>query len=164
MKRARVAGRAKATKTMEARNEALKPGMAASNTTWTSQERKALLKAVEAHGKRAWQKVADAVGSRDASQCEHQYKDLKRAKRLDPIFETTLLRAKIFSGFTNKAFDKCVALVDGKRITTVGQLAALKLNDIEYLKKLTKCKLPGQAVNMASGWKEKAAAALAFWK
>ena len=66
----------KRKKTMDDRNAALAPGMAASMAPWTSPERKALLKAVEARGKvppaDAWQPIADAVGSRTAKQCKQQ--------------------------------------------------------------------------------------------
>ena len=93
---------------------------------------------------------------------------MKRAKRLEPISETTPLREKIFTGFGKpavKKFAKCVAEIDGKRITTVGQLAKLDLvDDIEYLMKLTGMKYPSDAVKQAGPWIEKAAEALAFWK
>ena len=170
MKRARVAGRAKATKTMEARNEALEPGMAASMAPWLTLERRKLLDAVEAHGKKAWQRVADDVGSRTAAQCESQYKYLKKLGRLDPISEDTPLRAGIFPGFGKPAFekfDKCVAKIDGKRITTVGQLAELPVDNIgptlSYLKELTGF-TDNTAFKKALAWKEMAVEALAFWK
>ena len=166
MKRARVAGRAKATKTMEARNEALEPGMAASMAPWLTLERRKLLDAVEAHGKKAWQRVADDVGSRTATQCERQYRNMKKAGLLEPISEDTPLRKGIFMGFGKpafKKFNKCVAEIDGKRITTVGQLAKLPLGDLAYLRKLTGHP-PVAAVRMAKPWKEKAAEAIAFWK
>ena len=170
MKRARVAGRAKATKTMEARNEALEPGMAASMAPWLTLERRKLLDAVEAHGKNAWQRVADAVGSRTAKQCKEQYRDLKKAGRLDRISEDTPLRAGIFPGFGKPAFnkfDKCVAKIDGKRITTVGQLAKLPVDNygpnLSYLKELTGLK-DNAAFKKALAWKAMAAAALAFWQ
>ena len=151
---------------MEARNAALEPGMAASMAPWLTLERRKLLDAVEAHGKRAWQRVADDVGSRTATQCEQQYRDMKKAGRLEPISETTPLRPLIFGGFTNKAYDKfakCKAKINGQRITTVGQLAALDLGDIEYLKKLTGG-APSKAVRMAEPWKAKAIEAIAFWR
>ena len=133
---------------------------------WSSDEFKKLLKAVEACGKR-WKAVAAAVGSRTATQCEQQYRNLKKAKRLDPISEDTPLREGIFTGFGKPAFKKfaeCVAEIDGKRITTVGQLAKLDLvDDIEYLMKLTGYP-SGAAVKQAGPWIEKAAEALAFWK
>ena len=159
----------KRKKTMDDRNAALAPGMAASMAPWLTLERRKLIDAVEAHGKKAWQRVADDVGSRTAMQCEQQYRDLKKAGRLEPISEGTLLRALIFRGFTNKAFDKCVAEIDGKRITTVGQLAALDLDISKpenkiYLMKLTGKKGPSPAVDMAAPWKAKAIEALAFWK
>ena len=168
MKRARVAGRAKATKTMEARNEALEPGMAASMAPWLTLERRKLLDAVEAHGKKAWQRVADDVGSRTATQCERQYRNMKKAGLLEPISEDTPLRKGIFMGFGKpafKKFNKCVAEIDGKRITTVGQLAKLDLvDDIEYLTTLTGYPFPSEAKKQAGPWIEKAVEALAFWK
>ena len=163
----------KRLKTVETYNENLAPGMAASGDTWASDEMKKLLKAVEANGSvprgRGWQPVAAAVGSRSADQCRAQYKYLKKVKRLDPISEDTPLRAKIFPGFHARAFDKCVAEIDGKRITTVGQLAALDLDISKpenkiYLMKLTGKKGPSPAVDMAAPWKAKAIEALAFWK
>ena len=154
-------------KTMDDRNAALAPGMAASMEPWTSRERRKLLDAVEAHGKNAWQRVADDVGSRTAAQCECQYAFLKRVKRLEPISEDTPLREGIFKGFGKpalKKFAKCVAEINGERITTVGQLAALDLvDDIEYLMKLTGFKSFG-AAEQAGPWIAKAAEALAFWK
>ena len=142
--------------------------MAASMEPWTSPERRKLLDAYDAYGDN-WEDVAFAVGSRDAIQCKSQYRFLKRAKRLDPISEDTPLRAKIFPGFHARAFDKCVAEIDGKRITTVGQLAALDLDVSKpenkiYLMKLTGKKGPSPAVDMAAPWKAKAIEALAFWK
>ena len=153
-------------KTIQARNAALEPGMAASMEPWTSPEWRELLDAVEAHGKKAWQRVADDVGSRTAAQCESQYAFLKRVKRLEPISEDTPLREGIFKGFGKpavKKFAECVAEIDGKRITTVGQLAKLPLGDLAYLRKLTGHP-PVAAVRMAKPWKEKAAEAIAFWK
>ena len=152
----------KRQKTMKELNAALAPGMAASMEHWSSKERRKLLDAYDAYGDK-WKDVAAAVGSRTWRQCKRQYADLKRAKRLDPISEDTPLRAKIFPGFHASAFDKCVAEIDGKRITTVGQLAALDLGDIEYLKKLTGY-APSVAVPTATKWKAKAEEALAFWQ
>ena len=166
MKRARVAGRAKATETARTYNENLEPGMAASMEPWTSRERRKLLDAYDAYGDR-WKDVATAVGSRTAKQCEEQYRNLKKAKRLDPISEDTPLREKIFTGFGKPAFKKfaeCVAEIDGKRITTVGQLAKLDLvDDIEYLMKLTGYP-PRAAVKQAGPWIEKAVEELAVWQ
>ena len=151
---------------MKARNRNLELGMAASMEPWTSPERRKLLDAYDAYGDN-WEDVAFAVGSRDAIQCKSQYRFLKRAKRLDPISEDTPLREGIFKGFGKpalKKFAKCVAEIDGKRITTVGQLAKLDLvDDIEYLTTLTGYP-PSIAVRQAGPWIEKAAEALAFWK
>ena len=119
MKRARVAGRAK----MKARNEALEPGMAASMAPWYSDERRKLLDAVEAHGKRAWQKVADAVGSRTAIQCMHQYRDLKKAGRLDRISEDTPLSEKKLKGLYQAAITKCAK--NATRMARVGSRGPL---------------------------------------
>ena len=170
VKQNRGAGRVKALETMKARNEALEPGMAASMEPWTSPEWRELLDAVEAHGMKAWQRVADAVGSRTAKQCKEQYRDLKKAGRLDRISEDTPLRAGIFPGFGKPAFnkfDKCVAKIDGKRITTVGQLAELPVDNIgptlSYLKELTGF-TDNTAFKKALAWKEMAVEALAFWK
>ena len=165
VKQNRGAGRVKALETMKARNEALEPGMAASMAPWTSPERRKLLDAYDVYGNK-WKDVAAAVGSRTWLQCKNQYTDLKKAKRLDPISEDTPLRAGIFPHFGKPAFekfDKCVAKIDGKRITTVGQLAKLPLGDLAYLRKLTGHP-PVAAVRMAKPWKEKAAEAIAFWK
>ena len=141
--------------------------MAASGDTWSSDELKKLLKAREAHGKR-WKDVADAVGSRNAKQCELTYNRLKKAKRLEPITEDTPLREKVFPGFGKpalKKFAECVAEINGERITTVGQLAKLDLvDDIEYIIILTGRKGPRDAIKQAGPWIEKAAEALAFWK
>ena len=155
----------KRKKTMQAKNEALEPGMAASLAPWDSAERRKLLDAVEAHNKR-WKDVAAAVGSRTATQCEQQYRNLKKAKRLDPISEETPLREGIFTGFGKPAFKKfakCVAEIDGKRITTVGQLAKLPLDNLAYLEELTGY-VGKMAVGQAAPWKEKAAEAIEFWK
>ena len=159
----------KRKKTMDDRNAALAPGMAASMAPWLTLERRKLLDAVEAHGKRAWQKVADAVGSRTAIQCMHQYRDLKKAGRLDRISEDTPLSEKKLKGLYQAAITKCAKNIDGKRITTVGQLAALDLDISKpenkiYLMKLTGKKGPSPAVDMAAPWKAKAIEALAFWK
>ncbi len=166
----------KRRKTMETYNANRASGMAVSGDQWKSDELKKLLKAVKANGrvppKSGWQPIADAVGSRTATQCEHQYADLKRAKRLDPISEDTPLREGIFTGFGKPAFKKfaeCVAEIDGKRITTVGQLAALDLDISKeanklYLQKLTGYKFMSLALKMAAPWKEKAAEAIEFWQ
>ena len=62
------------------------------------------------------------------------------------------------------SFEKCVAEHLGDRkITTVGQLKALDLDDIAYLKKLTGYP-PRIAFDMAARWKGMAEEALAFWK
>ena len=154
---------------MEDRNAALAPGMAASLAPWPSAERRKLLDAVKAHGTK-WKDVAAAVGSRTWVQCRQQYGFLKKVERLVPITETTPLRAKIFKGFHASAFKKCVAKHLGdKKITTVGQLAALDLDvskpeNAIYLKKLTGKPYPSAAVNMAAPWKAKAIEALAFWQ
>ena len=160
----------KRRKTIKDKNAALAPGMAASMEHWSSKERRKLLDAVEAHGKKAWQRVADAVGSRTAIQCRQQYSDLKRAGRLDPISEDTPLRAGIFPHFGKpavKKFAECVAEIDGKRITTVGQLAKLPVDNygpnLSYLKELTGLK-DNAAFKKALAWKEMAVEALAFWK
>ena len=160
----------KRQKTMEDKNAALEPGMAASMAPWTSPERRKLLDAVEAHGKNAWQRVADAVGSRTAKQCKEQYRDLKKAGRLDRISEDTPLRAGIFPGFGKPAFnkfDKCVAKIDGKRITTVGQLAKLPVDNygpnLSYLKELTGLK-DNAAFEKALAWKAMAVEAIEFWQ
>ena len=145
--------------------------MAASMEPWTSPERRKLLDAYDAYGDN-WEDVAFAVGSRDAIQCKSQYRFLKRAKRLDPISEDTPLREGIFKGFGKpalKKFAKCVAEIDGKRITTVGQLAKLDLDISKeanklYLMKLTGMKYPSDAVKQAAPWQAKAAEALAFWQ
>ena len=170
VKQNRGAGRVKALETMKARNEALEPGMAASMEPWTSPEWRKLLDAVEAHGMKAWQRVADDVGSRTAAQCESQYKYLKKLGRLDPISEDTPLRAGIFPGFGKPAFnkfDKCVAKIDGKRITTVGQLAKLPVDNIgpnlSYLKELTGLK-DNAAFKKALAWKAMAVEAIEFWQ
>ena len=167
VKENRSKGASKRKKTMKASNRNLELGMAASMEPWTSPEWRKLLDAVEAHGKRAWQRVADDVGSRTATQCESQYANLKKLGYLVPITEDTPLRKKVFPGFGKpalKKFAKCVAEIDGKRITTVGQLAKLDLvDDIEYLMKLTGYK-SFAAVEQAGPWIAKAAEALAFWK
>jgi len=157
-------------KTIQARNAALEPGMAASMEPWTSPEWRKLLDAVEAHGKKAWQRVADDVGSRTAAQCESQYAFLKRVKRLEPISEDTPLREGIFKGFGKPAFnkfDKCVAKIDGKRITTVGQLAKLPVDNIgpnlSYLKELTGL-TDNTAFKKALAWKAMAVEAIEFWQ
>ena len=156
----------KRQKTMEDKNAALEPGMAASMEHWSSKERRKLLDAYDVYGDK-WKDVAAAVGSRTWRQCKQQYRDLKKAGRLDPISEDTPLREKVFPGFGKpalKKFAKCVAEIDGKRITTVGQLAKLDLvDDIEYLMKLTGFKSFG-AAEQAGPWIAKAAEALAFWK
>ena len=156
----------KRQKTMEDKNAALEPGMAASMEHWSSKERRKLLDAYDVYGDK-WKDVAAAVGSRTWRQCKQQYRDLKKAGRLDPISEDTPLREKVFPGFGKpalKKFAKCVAEIDGKRITTVGQLAKLDLvDDIEYLMKLTGYK-SFAAVEQAGPWIAKAAEALAFWK
>ena len=169
MKRARVAGRAKATETARTYNENLEPGMAASMEPWTSRERRKLLDAYDAYGDR-WKDVATAVGSRTAKQCEEQYRNLKKAKRLDPISEDTPLREGIFTGFGKPAFKKfakCVAEIDGKRITTVGQLAKLPVDNIgpnlSYLKELTGLK-DNAAFKKALAWKAMAVEAIEFWQ
>ena len=158
----------KKSKTVKDMNAALAPGMAASMEQWSSKEQRKLLDAYDVYGDK-WKDVAAAVGSRTWRQCMTQYKKLKKANRLDPISEGTLLRPLIFGGFTNKAFDRCVAEIDGKRITTVGQLAALDLDISKeenkiYLRKLTKCRDFAAAVKMAAKWKAKAIEALAFWQ
>ena len=130
---------------------------------WSVAEEKTLIKAVEDSAAN-WTVVAAAVGSRGEVQCESHYYNLKKKGRLDPIFETTPLREKIFTGFHKSAFKKCNTKIDGKKIATVGELAALDLGDIEYLKKLTKCKLPGQAVEMGTRWKGMAEEGLALWR
>ena len=87
-------------------------------------------------------------------------------KRLEVITEDTPLRKGIFPGFGKPAFNKfakCVAKIDGKRITTVGQLAKLPLDNLAYLKALTGYP-PVKAVTQAAPWKEKAAEAIAFWR
>jgi len=150
---------------MKARNRNLELGMAASMEPWTSPERRKLLDAYDAYGDN-WEDVAFAVGSRDAIQCKSQYRFLKRAKRLDPISEDTPLREGIFKGFGKpalKKFAKCVAEIDGKRITTVGQLAKLPLDNLAYLEELTGY-VGKMAVGQAAPWKEKAAEAIAFWQ
>ena len=159
----------KRVKTVETYNANLAPGMAASGSPWSSDERRKLLKAFEAYGKR-WKDVAAAVGSRTWQQCRQQYALLKKAGRLDPISEDTPLRAGIFPHFGKPAFekfDKCVAKIDGKRITTVGQLAKLPVDNIgpnlSYLKELTGLK-DNAAFKKALAWKAMAAAALAFWQ
>ena len=136
---------------------------------WSSDEFKKLLKAVEACGKR-WKAVAAAVGSRTATQCEQQYRNLKKAKRLDPISEDTPLREGIFTGFGKPAFKKfaeCVAEIDGKRITTVGQLAKLPVDNygpnLSYLKELTGYK-DNDAFKKALAWKAMAVEAIEFWQ
>ena len=62
-----------------------------------------------------------------------------------------------------KKFAECVAEIDGKRVTTVGQLAKLPLDNLAYLKALTGYG-PVKAVTQAAPWKEKAAEAIEFWK
>jgi hypothetical protein len=166
VKRRRVAGRAKATETARTYNENLAPGMAASKAPWSSAELKKLLDAYDVYGTK-WKDVAAAVGSRTWVQCKEQYAFLKKAGRLEPISEDTPLRKGIFKDFGKpalKKFAECLAEINGKRITTVGQLAKLDLvDDIEYLMKLTGYKSFG-AVEQAGPWIEKAAEALAFWK
>ena len=133
--------------------------------TWSSDELKKLLKAVKACGKR-WKVVAAAVGSRNDGQCRSTYKCLKKLKRLDPISEDTPLREKIFPFFYKSAFSKfakCKAKIDGKRITTVGQLAKLPLDNLAYLQELTGHR-GTLAVEMGARWKKMAAEAIAFWK
>ena len=159
----------KRQKTIEDKNAALAPGMAASLAPWPSAERRKLLDAVKAHGTK-WKDVAAAVGSRTWVQCRQQYGFLKKVERLVPITETTPLRAKIFKGFHASAFKKCVAKHLGdKKITTVGQLAALDLDVSKpenklYLQKLTGFKFTSLALRMAAPWKEKAVEAIAFWQ
>ena len=140
---------------------------------WSSKEQRKLFEATQGAvvlDEDKWNDVAVAVGSRSARQCKTQYYKLKRANRLEPISEGTLIRPLIFGGFTNKAFDKCVAEHLGdKQITTVGQLAALDLDVStperkKYLSKLTKQKQLSEAVAMATRWKNKAIEALAFWQ
>ena len=152
----------KRLKTVETYNANLAPGMSASGDTWSSDELKKLVKAAEACNKR-WKDVAAAVGSRNLVQCRDKYGYLRKLKRLDPISEDTPLRAGIFTGFHKSAFKKCITKIDGKNITTVGELAALDLGDIARLKKMTKCNR-GQAVEMGARWKGMAEEALAFWK
>jgi hypothetical protein len=165
----------KRLKTVETYNADLPSGMAASGDIWASDELKKLIKAVEPYGKSppksAWQTVAAAVGSRSAGRCERKYRNLKKAGLLEPISEDTPLRAGIFPGFGKPAFDKfdkCVAKIDGKRITTVGQLAKLPVDNygpiLAYLKELTGCKKDSAAVKQAWTYKEKAVEALAFWQ
>ena len=161
-------------KTVETYNKNLPSGMAASGDTWSSDEMRKLLKVLEVLGrvppKSGWQPVAAAVGSRNAGQCWAHYKYLKKLKRLEPISETTPLRPLIWSKFYNKAFDRCVAEHLGdKKITTVGQLAALDLDVSKpenkiYLMKLTEQTQLRNAVRMATPWKEKATEAIAFWR
>ena len=155
---------------MDDRNAALAPGMAASMAPWTSPERRKLLDAYDVHGDK-WKDVAAAVGSRTWVQCRQQYRDLKRAKRLDPIFEDTPLREKVFPGFGKpavKKFAACVAKIDGKRITTVGQLAKLPVNNygpiLAYLKELTGCRGENAAFKKALAWKAMAVEAIEFWQ
>ena len=155
----------KRQKTVETYNANRASGMAASNEHWSSKERRKLLDAYDAYGDK-WKDVAAAVGSRTWRQCKNQYADLKRAKRLDPISEDTPLRAGIFPGFGKpafKKFDECVAEIDGKRITTVGQLAKLPLDNLAYLQELTGHR-GTLAVEMGARWKKMAAEAIAFWK
>ena len=159
----------KRQKTIEDKNAALAPGMAASLAPWPSAERRKLLDAVKAHGTK-WKDVAAAVGSRTWVQCRQQYGFLKKVERLVPITETTPLRAKIFKGFHASAFKKCVAKHLGdKKITTVGQLAALDLDvskpeNIIYLEKLTGQRGSFNTFKIAAPWQAKAAEALAFWQ
>ena len=80
--------------------------------------------------------------------------------------DTPLAKLK---GFHKGAIAKCAKEIDGKRITTVGQLAALDLDISKeenkiYLRKLTKCRDFAAAVKMAAKWKAKAIEALAFWQ
>ena len=141
--------------------------MAASHAPWSTQENKALIAAFEDHGNK-WKDVAKAVGSRTWQQCRRQHGNLKRNGRLVPISKTTPLVHKLLPGLYEGAFNRCVAEIDGKRITTVGQLAALDLDISKeenklYLKKLTG-KSPTAAVEMAAKWKAKAIEAIAFWQ
>ena len=139
---------------------------------WSSKEQRKLFEATQGAvvlDEDKWNDVAVAVGSRSARQCKTQYYKLKRANRLEPISEGTLIRPLIFGGFTNKAFDKCVAEHLDNKITTVGQLAALDLDISKeanklYLQKLTGYKFMSLALKMAAPWKEKAAEAIEFWK
>jgi hypothetical protein len=156
-------------KTVETYNKNLPSGMAASGDTWSSDELKKLLKAAEAHGKR-WEDVAAAVGSRNLVQCRDKYGHLRKLKRLDPISEDTPLRAGIFPGFGKpafKKFDECVAEIDGKRITTVGQLAKLPVDNygpnLSYLKELTGL-TDNAAFKKALAWKAMAVEAIEFWQ
>ena len=164
----------KRLKTVETYNAHRPSGMAASGDYWASDEMKKLLKAIEAIGRvpprSGWQPVAAAVGSRSAEQCRAHYIDLKKLGRLDPISEDTPLRAGIFPGFGKPAFnkfDKCVAKIDGKRITTVGQLAKLPVDNIgpnlSYLKELTGLK-DNAAFKKALAWKAMAVEAIEFWQ
>ena len=159
----------KRQKTVETYNANRASGMAASNEHWSSKERRKLLDAYDAYGDK-WKDVAAAVGSRTWRQCKNQYADLKRAKRLDPISEDTPLRAGIFPGFGKpafKKFDECVAEIDGKRITTVGQLAKLPVDNygpnLSYLKELTGL-TDNAAFKKALAWKAMAVEAIEFWQ
>ena len=154
---------------MDDRNAALAPGMAASMAPWYNAERRKLLDAVEAYGKH-WNDVAAAVGSRTAKQCKIQYKYLKKVNRLEPISEDTPLREGIFTGFGKPAFKKfarCKAKINGKRITTVGQLAKLPVDNIgpnlSYLKELTGL-TDNAAFKKALAWKAMAVEAIEFWQ
>ena len=156
----------KRLKTVETYNKNLPSGMSASGSPWSSAEERKLLDAVEACGKR-WKDVAAAVGSRTDIQCKDKHTALKKAGLLEPISEDTPLRAGIFPGFGKPAFnkfDKCVAKIDGKRITTVGQLAKLPVDNygpnLSYLKELTGLK-DNAAFKKALAWKEMAVEALA---
>ena len=156
-------------KTVETYNANLAPGMAASGSPWSSDERRKLLDAYDVYGTK-WKDVAAAVGSRTWMQCRQQYRIMKKAGRLEPISEDTPLRAGIFPGFGKpafKKFDECVAEIDGKRITTVGQLAKLPVDNygpnLSYLKELTGL-TDNAAFKKALAWKAMAVEAIEFWQ
>ena len=95
---------------------------------------------------------------------------MKKAWRLEPISETTPLRPLIFPGWGKPAFKRCLAdHLGDKKITTVGQLAALDLDvskpeNIIYLEKLTGQRGSFNTFKIAAPWQAKAAEALAFWR
>ena len=167
-KRRRVAGVKKSKQTMKERNAALPPGMAASGKPWSLEETRKVIKAFLVHGNN-WEELEKAVGSRTAKQCDNQIYKLRKAGKLDPITRDTPLAEKKLKSFSERAITICAKEIDGKRITTVGQLADLDLDVSKpqnkiYLMKLTGKPTPSAAVKMAAPWQAKAKDALALWE
>jgi hypothetical protein len=85
----------------------------------------------------------------------------KPKKPKKPITRDTPLAEKRLKRFHESAIAKCAKEIDGLRITTVGELAALPLDNLAYLEELTGY-TGNQAVDMAASWRAKAVEALAF--